>query len=164
MTNDKGTLTLMLVAAAVGASYIVANHLSTPFDDLFDAAGKKHNIDPNLLRAIARRESNFNPKAVSPANRNGTRDYGLMQLNEVTLKALGKSTADALSPSVAIDTAAVLLGQLRRELGDRLSPHTLVAAYNAGAPAIKRRGIFNLPYVESVMTHWQLYAIGRTFA
>ena len=48
--------------------------------------------EPNRAVAIAKCESNLNPNAVNTANRNGTTDSGLMQLNSVhdaRLNALG---------------------------------------------------------------------------
>lgn len=35
----------------------------------------------NILCACIRQESNWDPKAVSPLNKNNTRDYGLVQIN-----------------------------------------------------------------------------------
>ncbi len=46
----------------------------------FEEAGKEYGISPALLEAIAKNESNLNPKAVN-RNRNGSLDYGLMQIN-----------------------------------------------------------------------------------
>ncbi|EAU4137181.1 pilus assembly protein, partial [Salmonella enterica] len=47
----------------------------------FSTAGKMYQIDPLLLEAIARHESGLNPRAMNLRNRNGTVDYGLMQVN-----------------------------------------------------------------------------------
>jgi soluble lytic murein transglycosylase-like protein len=158
------TVLLTLAAASVGVGFIVANHIRTPFDHLFDEAGKKYAIDPNLLRAIARKESGMSPSAVSPLNKNGTRDIGLMQINETTADSLKVPRTKLPDPAVSIDTAARLLVSLRKELGAKLTLHTLVASYNAGAPAIKARGIFNPLYVADVLQHHQLYTLGRMFA
>jgi len=50
---------------------------TTTFGDSFDIAGQMYGINPLLLKAIARIESNFNPTAVH-WNVNGSYDYGIM--------------------------------------------------------------------------------------
>jgi len=42
----------------------------------------EYGIPWQFVKATVAVESEFNPRAVSPENRNGTRDWGLMQLNE----------------------------------------------------------------------------------
>ena len=42
--------------------------------------------DVNTLACIAVKESNLNPKAINHRNRNGTKDYGLFQINDVNKK------------------------------------------------------------------------------
>ena len=157
-----------LIAAGVGAVALgvaVTDHLSVPFETDFKRAADKWSIDENLLIAIARVESDFNPKAVSPPNKNGTRDYGIMQVNENTARHYGYDPAqlvDSVPDSVTV--AARLLSDVRHELGNAYTHRTLIAAYNAGAPAILSRGIFNTAYVSSVAYHWTLYTLGRLFA
>lgn len=58
--------------------------------------------------AVARCESTLIPSAVH-RNRNGTRDWGLFQLNDGgTLQSLGITPAQALDPATNIDAAARL--------------------------------------------------------
>lgn len=150
-------------AIAIGSA--VANHITTPFDELYEKHGKTFDVPKNLLRAIGRVESNHDPTAIGPPNTNGTRDFGLMQINSRTARDLGiAQPSDLLAPDLNVHTAARLLSLMRTELGDRFSPFTWVASYNAGTPAIKRRGIFNQSYASRVMWHWQLYELGGLFA
>lgn len=55
----------------------------------FEEAGKEYGINPQILRAIAKVESNFNPAAVN-VNTNGSYDFGLMQVNSIWAATLGK--------------------------------------------------------------------------
>lgn len=55
----------------------------------FEEAGSLYGINPLILRAIAKVESNFNPAALH-RNTNGTYDYGLMQINSSWAPVLGK--------------------------------------------------------------------------
>jgi soluble lytic murein transglycosylase-like protein len=152
-----------LGAIALGVS--VKSHITIPFEATFKEAGSTFQVDPNLLAAIARVESNFNAGAVSPANTNGTRDYGIMQINETTARHYGYDpTALVDNVGDSLTVAARYLVDLKHELGGAFANNTLVAAYNAGAPAILSRGIFNTDYVAKVTYHWTLYTMGRLFA
>jgi len=104
---------------------------SADLDAIFDAAGQRYNIDPNLLRAVAQVESNFRPNVTS---RSGA--MGIMQLMPGTARYLG--VTDAFDPEQNImGGARYLREQLDRFNGDvRLA----LAAYNAGWPAVQRYG------------------------
>jgi hypothetical protein len=75
--------TLLLAALLVTATATSAY----PF--CFDEAGAQYGINPQILRAIAKVESNFNPAAVNK-NTNGTYDIGLMQINSSWYSVIGK--------------------------------------------------------------------------
>lgn len=104
---------------------------------LFERAGQRYGVSPDLLAAVAQIESGFNPRAVSSA---GAR--GLMQLMPGTARSLG---VDPTNPAEAIDGAARLLSQNQRSFG---STSLALAAYNAGAGAVARyHGV--PPYAET---------------
>ena len=71
-------LALLLILATAHSAY--------PF--CFDEAGAEYGISPLILRAIAKVESNFNPGAIN-WNRNGSYDFGLMQINSSWAHVLG---------------------------------------------------------------------------
>ena len=105
---------------------------------------------PNLLVAVARQESGFNAKAVSPAGA-----QGIMQLMPGTAAGLG--VKNSFDPAQAIDGAARLLKSLQSEFG---RTDLALAAYNAGPGAVHRYdGIPPYPetqnYVRSIMATLQ---------
>lgn len=117
--------------AAVGATAPVAGAPGgEPFAELFAAAGAKHGVSPALLTAVARAESNFNPRAVSHAGA-----QGLMQLMPATARGLG--VTDSFDPAQAVDGAARLLAGHLAKFG---SVELALAAYNAGPGAVQRHG------------------------
>ena len=95
-------------------------------------------VDPYLLMGIARRESAYNPDALSPA---GAR--GLMQLMPATAAELGQRLGigdpgpyGVLDPAVNIRLGSRYLGELiERYRGNRLAA---AAAYNAGPSRVDR--------------------------
>ena len=104
-----------------------------------DQAASRHNVDPNLVRALIKVESNFNPHAVS---RKGA--MGLMQLMPGTARTL--NLAHPFDPSENIDAGVRHLKQLLESFGGDLN--LSLAAYNAGSTAVRRnKGV--PPYRET---------------
>jgi len=98
----------------------------------FVAAGERYRVDPLLLYAIAEVESNLDPKAVN-RNRDGSTDYGLMQVNSQHLPRLKNLGIDANrllnEPCLSIHTgASILAGMIFRHGYTWMA----VGAYNAG--------------------------------
>ena len=75
---------------SLGIALLLVHGLATDSPAFcFDEAGSLYGINPLILRAIAKVESNFNPAALH-RNTNGTYDYGLMQINSSWAPVLGK--------------------------------------------------------------------------
>jgi peptidoglycan DL-endopeptidase CwlO len=100
---------------------------STPYASLFEAAGKKYGLDPALLSAVAKTESNYNASAKSPAGA-----LGLMQIMPGTARGLG---VDPMIASQAVDGAARYLADQLRTFG---RVDLALAAYNAGPGAVRK--------------------------
>ncbi|WP_372613135.1 transglycosylase SLT domain-containing protein [Halomonas sp.] len=108
------------------------------YRDHFLHWGERTNVDPYLLMGIARRESAYNPEALSPA---GAR--GLMQLMPGTASQLGQRLGvgdpgpyGVLDPELNIRLGSTYM----REMLDRYSGNRLAAAaaYNAGPGRVDR--------------------------
>lgn len=102
-------------------------------------AGRRHGLDPALLKSMIATESSFNPRAVSPK---GAR--GLMQLMPGTADLLG--VKDLFSAVDNVQGGALYIRSLlERYQGDLAKA---LAAYNAGPAKVDRyRGI--PPYAET---------------
>jgi soluble lytic murein transglycosylase-like protein len=102
---------------------------SAELDSIIEEAARRHDVDPNLVRALIKVESNYDAHAVS---RKGA--MGLMQLMPSTARTLNVS--NPFDPQQNVDGGVRHLKHLLQDFnGDvKLS----LAAYNAGAGAVAR--------------------------
>ena len=108
-------------------------------DRYIKEAAARHRVDPNLVRALIKVESDFNPRAIS--NKGA---MGLMQLMPATARQY--EVRDPLDAAQNVDAGVRhLKGLLQNFRGD--VPLTL-AAYNAGQGAVERNGGIP-PYPEA---------------
>ncbi|WP_339531452.1 transglycosylase SLT domain-containing protein [Pseudomonas mucidolens] len=118
-------------------------------------AASRHDIEPELLQAIAAVESGYQPKAMNYSNHNGSRDIGLMQINSIHLPRLLKQgiTEQRLlaEPCLSVEVGASILAGFIKQFGYNW---TAVGAYNAGPGAGARREALRLRYAQRI---WERY-------
>ena len=110
-----------------------------PYKDQIATAAKKYGVEPALLAALVKTESNFNPQAQS-----GVGARGLTQLMDATARGLG--VTDAFDANQSLDAGAKFLGGLLKKFNGNES--LALAAYNAGPGAVQKYGGIP-PYQET---------------
>lgn len=131
-------------------SYLNQNK-EVSLEDIFEKAADKYDVSIDLLKAIAKQESNFKADAVS---RSGA--MGVMQLMPATAKELG--VTNAFDPEQNIMGGAKYISKLLDQYnGDT---KLALAAYNAGSGNVRKYG--GIPpfketqnYVVKVMGYYE---------
>jgi Soluble lytic murein transglycosylase and related regulatory proteins (some contain LysM/invasin domains) len=114
-----------------GASFESFLGESSSMDKIFDEAAAKYNVPVDLLKAVAKAESDFNPKAVSSCGA-----QGVMQLMPATAKGLG--VTDAFDPEQNIMGGAKYISSMLKRYDGNTK--LALAAYNAGSGNVKKYG------------------------
>lgn len=121
------------------------------FENAILSASKRYHVDPDLVKAVIKVESNFNPRAVSPK-----KAMGMMQLIPETASIYG--VGDPFDPDDNIDGGVRHLRDLIEYFGGDLE--LALSAYNAGKDAVIRYG-YDIPpypeteaYVEKVLAYY----------
>lgn len=160
----------------------VAGPRPRAYAELVEAAARRHGVEPELLFAVMRVESVYNPRIISYAGA-----IGLMQIMPRTGRLIAHSlgredfTVDQLlEPEVNIDFAAWYLASLIRRFDGRLP--LAIASYNGGPHNVRRwmrdhsesmpldAFLERIPfsqthrYVRRVLTHYAAYRAQRGLA
>ncbi|HWP46179.1 MAG TPA: lytic transglycosylase domain-containing protein [Candidatus Limnocylindrales bacterium] len=132
--------------------------IPSPYKEHIEEMAQKYKINPDLVKAIIKVESNYNPKAVSPKGA-----QGLMQLMPETAKRFGVN--DPFDPHENIAGGIKYLRFLWDLFGGDLK--LVLAGYNAGEQRVVQYGN-NVPpitetqnYVQKVLS---LSGLSSTFA
>lgn len=123
------------------------------YSEVILSACKRFSVDPDLVRAVIKAESNFDPQALSPKGA-----MGLMQLMPDTARDMGVS--DPFDPVENIHGGVGYLSRLlTNQNGDLIRA---LAAYNAGPTRVMTYG--GIPpfretwnYVKRVMNYYQIF-------
>jgi soluble lytic murein transglycosylase-like protein len=125
--QDPATQPLRLLEAA------------TPYSEIISAISQAHGVDPILVSALIRVESNYRPRARSPKGA-----MGLMQLMPSTARLY--KVRNPFDPKSNIEAGIKHLKSLIERFDDDME--LVLAAYNAGEGAVKKfKGI--PPYRET---------------
>jgi soluble lytic murein transglycosylase-like protein len=123
------------------------------FDKIIQDAARRHQVDPALVKAVIRAESDFVPRAVSPKGA-----LGLMQLMPAT--AHERNVWRVFEPRQNVEGGVTHLRYLLDRYGGNL--RLALAAYNAGEKAVDTYG--GVPpypetwqYLERVLRFRQAY-------
>lgn len=137
---------------AAGAALALALLAPVPAAaDCFDDAALYHNVNPWILRAIAAQESSFNPAAIHPVNRDGTRDHGMSGINDVHLPELarfGISAADLRDGCKSVFISGWHLRKMTDKFGNTWEA---VGAYNSKTPS--KRDIYK-EKIRRIIDFW----------
>ena len=114
-----------------GSSFSSYLSCAKSLEDIFQEAATTYHVPVNLLKAVAKAESNFNPNAVSPCGA-----QGIMQLMPSTASYLG--VEDAFDPEQNIMGGAKYLSNLLKTYDGDVT--LTLAAYNAGSGNVKKYG------------------------
>ena len=154
-TEDTVSSDSPQTAASAGVSSDASGNTGsvspTDLDAYFEEAARTYGVDVNLLKAIARAESNYNPNATSSSGA-----MGVMQLMPSTAQSLGITDAYNAHDNI-MGGAKVISQHLSRYNGD-LS--LALAAYNAGSGNVDKYG--GIPpftetqnYVKKVLAYYE---------
>ena len=129
------------------------------FNSLIDKLAPKYNLDPLLVRAVIKVESDFEVEALS---RKGAQ--GLMQLMPQTARHLG--VKDVWNPHHNVEGGVKYLRKMLDRFDNNWS--LALAAYNAGPNKVKQYG--KIPpypetqrFVRKVMKYYQYYKTRDAF-
>lgn len=115
--------------------YVLEAAYPRPYPDAVRAAAERYGVEPALVYAVMKKESNFREDAVSPSGA-----VGLMQLMPATAALFESRLPPELQPAPLTDPrksihlGAAYLASLRDALG---ADYLVLAAYNAGPGTLK---------------------------
>jgi soluble lytic murein transglycosylase-like protein len=127
------------------------------YDGIIDEASRRFGLEPSLVKAVIKAESDFDHEAVSDKGA-----QGLMQLMPTT--AANMEVKDVFDPEENIVGGARYLSQLMERFGK--NTELAIAAYNAGPEAVQTHG--GIPpfaetktFVQRVLRYYQQFTGGR---
>ena len=165
-------LAILIFAVYWGKTIILRMLYKTDYRQYVEKYAEKYGVEKELLYAVIKVESKFNPNAISKS-----KAKGLMQIMDSTAKEIAKKNnieltdENILDPEINIEIGTIYLSQLIEKYN---SVELAIAAYNAGhgnvdkwisQDTLKEDGTDaeNIPfketnmYVRKVMRDWKIY-------
>lgn len=139
LSKAKNALIAVFVAAALltGAYIGITTLYPCKYTEIIKLCSEKYGLPPELVCAVIRTESRFQPKAVSSKGA-----AGLMQIMEETaewaassIKMQNYSYDRIFEPEINIEIGCWYLSRLIRQYGET---EVALAAYNAGSGNVSR--------------------------
>ncbi|MGX4600767.1 lytic transglycosylase domain-containing protein [Faecalimicrobium sp. JNUCC 81] len=117
-------------------------------EDAVNLSSKKYGVDANLIKAIIKVESDFNPNTVSSAGAKG-----LMQLMPENIRDLGVKNPLNIEENIDGGTRHI------KEYLDRYNGNVEMAlmAYNGGPTRMMRRGVTSIEHIYKMPRETQNY-------
>lgn len=129
LTSDTSNTAVQSTSAVSDFSSFLGENQS--LDSIFQKAADTYQLPVNLLKAIGKQESDFNPNAVSKCGA-----QGIMQLMPATAASLG--VTNAFDAEQNIMGGAKYIAELLEQYGSNIS--YALAAYNAGSNNVEKYG------------------------
>jgi len=133
------------------------------YEDIIASAAKQNRLDPNLIKAFIRTESNWMPNAERAEPQIKDKSYGLMQVLLGTARSVANNSS--ITPTqLKQPTLNILIGSkyIRMQM-DKYSFDDAISAYNAGRPlysSLPTRRYVNQDYVNKVKRNYAFYQKG----
>lgn len=145
MTGDSTSPDITSILTNSGTKVQSGN---TSIQEAINNASKKYGIDSDIINAVIKQESGFNPQSKSSAGAEG-----LMQLMPGTAKELG--VTDAYDVGQNVDGGTKYLKGLLEMYGN--SKELALAAYNAGPGTLRKRGVDEVSEISKLPTETRNY-------
>ncbi len=129
-TLRRAVMLTPLVRMRLVATAVLEVEHQEEVEHLVERLSPEYGLDPALVRAVVRAESNFNPDAVSPKGAEG-----LMQIMPATQQDVG--CGNAFDPEQNLRAGMQYLKMMLDKYGD---VSLALAAYNAGPGAVDKYG------------------------
>ena len=129
--QDSATITATEQVTETGSDFSSYLNTSNTLEQIFEEAAITYDVPVDLLKAIAKAESNFDPNATSKAGA-----QGIMQLMPATARSLG--VTDSYDPYQNIMGGAKYISQMLDQFDGNVS--YALAAYNAGPNNVSKYG------------------------